>query len=192
MRFLCFYKPTKPEGTPPTHQEMAEMGKLIEESMKSGELLATEGCLPSTLGARIRLSGGKFNVIDGPFTESKELVAGFALIQTKSKEAAIEYVKKFLNVAGDGESEIRQKWILRRPSCEKRLRKIRVTDLSIFEKPCWPSKGGEVSVRSRSYGSRLQTRNFRSTTMRFMMLMIPEGYAEAQQARCLAPGLWRR
>jgi hypothetical protein len=87
---------------------MAEMGKLIEESMKSGVLLATEGCLPSALGARIRLSEGKFNVIDGPFTESKELVAGFALIQATSKEAAIEYVKNFLNVAGDGETEIRQ------------------------------------------------------------------------------------
>jgi hypothetical protein len=87
---------------------MEDMGKLIEKSMKSGELLATEGCLPSALGARIRLSGGNFNVIDGPFTESKELVAGFALIQAKSKEAAIEYVKNFLNVAGDGETEIRQ------------------------------------------------------------------------------------
>jgi hypothetical protein len=108
MRFLCLYKPAKPEGTPATQQEMADMGKLIEESMKSGELLATEGCLPSALGARIRLSGGKFNVIDGPFTESKELVAGFALIQATSKEAAIEYVKNFLNVAGDGETEIRQ------------------------------------------------------------------------------------
>jgi hypothetical protein len=108
MRFLCLYKPAQREDTPMTQQKMADMGKLIEKSMKSGELLATEGCLPSALGARIRLSGGKFNVIDGPFTESKELVAGFALIQAKSKEAAIEYVKNFLNVAGDGETEIRQ------------------------------------------------------------------------------------
>ena len=84
------------------------MGKLIEESMKSGVLLATEGCLPSAKGARIRLSGGKFTVTDGPFTESKELVAGFALIQARSKEEAIEYTKTFLKVAGDGETEIRQ------------------------------------------------------------------------------------
>ncbi len=108
MKFLCLYKPAKPEGTPPTEQEMAEMGKLIETSMKSGTLLATEGCLPSAKGARIRLSQGKFTVIDGPFTESKELVAGFALIQAKSKEEAIEYIKDFLKVAGDGETEIRQ------------------------------------------------------------------------------------
>ena len=108
MRFLCLYKPAKPEGTPPTQQEMAEMGKLIEESMKSGKLLATEGCLPSALGARVRLTGGKFNVIDGPFTESKELVAGFALIQAKSKAEAIEFIKDFLKVAGDGETEMRQ------------------------------------------------------------------------------------
>jgi hypothetical protein len=108
MRFLCLYKPAKPEGTPPTQQEMADMGKLIEESMKSGNLLATEGCLPSALGARVRLTGGKFNVIDGPFTESKELVAGFALIQAKSKAEAIEFIKDFLKVAGDGETEMRQ------------------------------------------------------------------------------------
>jgi hypothetical protein len=108
MRFLCLYKPAKPEGTPPTQQEMAEMGQLIEESMKSGKLLATEGCLPSALGARVRLTGGKFNVLDGPFTESKELVAGFALIQAPSKAEAIEFIKDFLKVAGDGETEMRQ------------------------------------------------------------------------------------
>jgi hypothetical protein len=108
MRFLCLYKPSKPEGVPPTQQEMAEMGKLIDESMKSGVLLATEGCLPTAKGARIRLSGGEFTVTDGPFTEAKELVGGFALIQAKSKQEAIEYTKRFLKIAGDGETEIRQ------------------------------------------------------------------------------------
>jgi len=108
MKFLCIYKPSKPEGTPPTQQEMAEMGKLVEEQMKSGILLATEGCLPSAKGARIRLAGGKFIVTDGPFTESKEVIGGFALIQAKSKQEAIEHVKHFLKVAGDGETEIRQ------------------------------------------------------------------------------------
>ena len=109
MRFLCLYKPSKPEGVPPTQQEMAEMGELCEESMKSGVLLANEGCLPSAKGARVRLlSGGKFTVTDGPFTESKELVAGYALIQAKSKQEAIEYTKRFLKVAGDGETGIRQ------------------------------------------------------------------------------------
>lgn len=108
MRFLCLYKPAKAEGTPPTQKEMDEMGKLIEDSMKSGVLLATEGCLPSALGARIRLSAGKFNVVDGPFSESKELVGGFALIQAASKAEAIEFTKEFLKIAGDGETEIRQ------------------------------------------------------------------------------------
>ena len=115
MRFLCLYKPSKPEGTPPTQQEMAEMGKFVEESLKSGSLLATEGCLPSAKGARVRLTGGKFTVTDGPFTEAKELVAGFALIQANSKEEAIEQIKQFLKVAGDGETEIRQ--VYEAPEC---------------------------------------------------------------------------
>jgi hypothetical protein len=108
MRFLCLYKSAKPEGTPPTQEEMTEMGKLIEESFKSGRLLAAEGCLPSAMGARVRLSQGKYHVTDGPFTESKEVIGGFALIQAKSKEDAIEFIKTFLKIAGDGESEIRQ------------------------------------------------------------------------------------
>ena len=108
MRFLCLYKSSKQEGTPPTQKEMAEMGKLIEDWTKSGVLLATEGCLPSAKGARVRLSGGKFTVTDGPFAEAKEVVGGFALIQAKSKPEAIELTKKFLKVAGDGETEIRQ------------------------------------------------------------------------------------
>jgi hypothetical protein len=87
---------------------MGEMGKLIEEWMKSGVLLATEGCLPSAKGARIRLSQGEFNVTDGPFTESKEIIGGFAMIKAASKEEAVEYTKRFLKTAGDGETEIRQ------------------------------------------------------------------------------------
>jgi hypothetical protein len=108
MRFLCLYKPARPEGAPPSQREMVEMGNLIEEQMKSGVLLATEGCLPSAKGARVRLSGGKLTVTDGPFTESKELIAGFALIRASSKEEAVEHTKKFLQIAGDGETEIRQ------------------------------------------------------------------------------------
>jgi hypothetical protein len=108
MRFLCIYKPGQPEGSPPSQKMMAEMGNLITEMTKAGVLLATEGCLPSIKGARIRLDDGKFTVTDGPFTETKEIIGGFALIQTNSKEEAIEWTKRFLNVAGDGESEIRQ------------------------------------------------------------------------------------
>ncbi len=108
MRFLCLYKSAKPEGAVPTQKEMEEMGKLIQEGMKSGWLLATEGCLPSALGVRVKRSGEKYTVTDGPFTEAKEIVGGFALIQAKSKEEAIQLTKDFLKVAGDGESEVRQ------------------------------------------------------------------------------------
>ena len=78
MKFLSIYKSAE-RGVPPTQEEMARMGKLIEEGMKAGWLVATEGCLPSALGARVRSSNGKLSVTDGPFTESKELVGGFAI-----------------------------------------------------------------------------------------------------------------
>jgi len=81
---------------------------LIEDHMKAGTLVATEGCMPSALGARVRLSNGKLNVTDGPFTEAKEVVGGFAILQANSKEHAVELAKEFLKVAGDGECEIRQ------------------------------------------------------------------------------------
>jgi hypothetical protein len=108
MKFLCIYKPAKKEGTPPTQQEIERMEKLLAEWGKEGVLLAAEGCLPSALGARLRQTNGKVTVTDGPFTESKELVGGFAIIRTKTKEEAIERTKIFLSLAGDGESEIRQ------------------------------------------------------------------------------------
>jgi hypothetical protein len=107
MRFLSVYK--SPErNTPPTPEEIARMGNLIEEWMKKGKLLSTEGCLPSALGARVRVDGGKFTITDGPFTEAKEVVGGFAILDAPSKEAAVEYVKEFLQVAGLGECELRQ------------------------------------------------------------------------------------
>src|SRR5215470_2030487 len=101
MRFLSVYKSSKPEGTPPTQQEMAEMGKLIEDMTKSGVLLATEGCLPSAFGAKVRLANGNITVTDGPFTEAKEVIGGFALLQVNSKAEAIEHTKRFLQIAGD-------------------------------------------------------------------------------------------
>ena len=107
MRFLSIYK--APEtGVLPTQEEMAKMGKLIEEGMRAGFLLAVEGCMPSATGARVRLSEGKLTVTDGPFTESKEVIGGFALLQANSKEEAIDLVKQFLEVAGEGECELRQ------------------------------------------------------------------------------------
>jgi hypothetical protein len=107
MRFLSIYK-TAESNTPPSPEFVASMQKLIEEGMKSGWLVATEGCLPSALGARVRSSGGKLTVTDGPFTESKEVVGGFAILEAKSKEDAIRLAREFLKVAGDGECELRQ------------------------------------------------------------------------------------
>jgi len=109
MRFLCIYRPGKPEtDAPPTQQEISAMGKLIEEMTKAGVLLATEGCVSSKKGARVRIDAGKVTVTDGPFPETKELIGGFALIQVKSKAEAIEWTKRFLAVVGEGESEIRE------------------------------------------------------------------------------------
>jgi len=107
MRFLSIYMCPE-RSTPPTPEEMARMGKLIEESMKRGQLLSTEGCMPTSLGARVRLENGKHSVSDGPFTESKEVVGGFAILDAPSKEAAIGYVKDFLDVVGGGTCEVRQ------------------------------------------------------------------------------------
>ena len=107
MRYLAIYRSAE-TGVPPSPENMAAMGKLIEEMAKAGVLLATEGCQPSSKGTRVRSSGGKFAVTDGPFTETKEVVGGFALFQVKSKEEAIEWTKRFLKLCGDGESEIRE------------------------------------------------------------------------------------
>jgi hypothetical protein len=87
---------------------MAEMGKINEELVKAGVLLAAEGLQPSSKGVRVRFSGDKRSVIDGPFTEAKELVAGFSLWEVKSMEEAIEWVKRYPNcMPGDSEIEIR-------------------------------------------------------------------------------------
>jgi hypothetical protein len=107
MRFLSIYK--APEtGKPPTPEHMAAMGELIERSMKAGNLLATEGCLPSALGVRVRRDGSNTTVTDGPFSEAKEVVGGFAILQADSKEEAIRLANEFLDVVGEGECEIRQ------------------------------------------------------------------------------------
>ena len=106
MRFLSIYT-AKESNQPPSPEHMTAMGKLIEEGMREGYLLGTEGCLPTAVGARIRITNGQFTVKDGPFTESKEVVGGFALLEATSKEEAVEWTKRFLRVAGDGESEIR-------------------------------------------------------------------------------------
>lgn len=108
MRFLSMVK--APEGgAPPTQEAMDRMEKLLEEGFKAGWLISAEGLLPSQHGFRVRTSGGKSTVTDGPFTESKELVGGFAIFTAASKEEAIALTKKFAAAGGgDAETEVRQ------------------------------------------------------------------------------------
>jgi hypothetical protein len=111
MRFMVLVKADKNSeaGILPDEKLLTEMGKFNEELVKAGVMLAGEGLHPSSKGARVRFSGDKRTVIDGPFTEAKELVAGFWLWQVKSKEEAIEWVKRCPNPTGaEGEIEIRQ------------------------------------------------------------------------------------
>ena len=109
MRFMVIVKASKESeaGVMPSQKLLAEMGKFNEELVKAGVLLAGEGLQSSSKGKRVRFSGAKRTVIDGPFTESKELIAGFWLWQVRSMEEAIEWVKRCPNPRGDeGESEI--------------------------------------------------------------------------------------
>ena len=112
MRFMVIVKSTpesEKEGALPDPQLLLEMGKYNEELSKAGVLLALDGLHPSSKGARVKFSGKSHTVIDGPFTEAKELVAGFSILQVKSLEDAIEWVKRGPNCsAGDYEVEIRQ------------------------------------------------------------------------------------
>ncbi|HUX12854.1 MAG TPA: YciI family protein [Spirochaetia bacterium] len=87
---------------------MDEMGAYIQKLAKSGVLTATDGLLPSSLGAKVRLSSGKLTITDGRFTEAKELIAGFAILNVESEAEAISHAPDFLRIAGDGETEIRR------------------------------------------------------------------------------------
>jgi hypothetical protein len=96
-------------GVMPSEELLTAMGKYNEELVKAGVMLAGEGLHPSSRGARVRFSGSKRTVVDGPFTETKELIAGFWLFEVKSKEEAIEWVKRIPNPTGEeSEVEIRQ------------------------------------------------------------------------------------
>jgi hypothetical protein len=112
MRFMLMVKATDDSeaGIMPSEEALAEMGKYNEELVKAGVMLAGEGLQPSSKGARVTFSGDKRTVTDGPFTETKELVAGFWIIEVKSKEEAIEWVKRCPNPMPDQEGviEIRQ------------------------------------------------------------------------------------
>ena len=110
MRVMVIVKATKNSeaGLMPSEQLLADMGKFNEELVKAGIMLAGEGLHPSSAGARVRFKGSERTVVDGPFTEAKEVVGGFAILNANSKEEAIEMAKQFLEVAGnDGTCELR-------------------------------------------------------------------------------------
>jgi hypothetical protein len=113
MRFMVIVKATpesEEEGALPDPELLLEMGKYNEELVKAGVLLALDGLHPSSKGARVKFSGKSRTVVDGPFTEAKELIAGFSILQVKSLEEAIEWVKRApnCNPGSDSEVEIRQ------------------------------------------------------------------------------------
>jgi hypothetical protein len=109
MRYMALWRPTREPVGAPKPEEMAAKGKLIDELFKEGVLIATDGLQSSATGAIVRSTGGKITVTDGPFTETKELVAGYAIFKVQSKEQMLELTKRFLKVVGvDGVSEIRQ------------------------------------------------------------------------------------
>ena len=108
MRFMVMVMATKESeaGIPPKPEAYAAMGKYNAELVKAGVLLAAEGLAESSKGARVKFSGDKRTVIDGPFAETKEVVAGFSIIQVKSMEEAIELVKRVPNIFPNGEAEV--------------------------------------------------------------------------------------
>ena len=108
MRFMVIVKATKDSeaGVMPSEKLLAAMGKYNEELVKAGVMLAGEGLQPSSKGKRVKFSGAKRTVIDGPFTETKELIAGFWLWQVRSMDEAIEWAKRCPNPFEEGESEI--------------------------------------------------------------------------------------
>lgn len=110
MRYMMFHSvdERKPDAFNPSPELIANMGNLMGEMMKAGVLLAGEGLRPSDTGARITFSDGKRTVVDGPFTEAKEVVAGFAIVQVKSKDEAMEWASRFADCVGDVTVEVRQ------------------------------------------------------------------------------------
>jgi hypothetical protein len=109
MRILGMMRATKESeaGAPPSPELMQRMGVFMEEVMKAGVLLATDGLHPSAKGKRVKITNGKVSITDGPFTESKELVASYALFEVKTMEEAVMWTRRFLEVLGEGECELR-------------------------------------------------------------------------------------
>lgn len=112
MRFMMTHKIDEQAAAanPPSPEHMMAMGALIEELTNSGVLIATGGLLPSSRGARLRFTGGERTITDGPFTETKEVIGGFGIVDVGSLEEAIALATRFAALVGDTEIEIRQMW----------------------------------------------------------------------------------
>ena len=112
MRFLSMIRIDENTGQVPSEQLMADMGKLIEELTRTGQLVSTAGLRPTSEGVRVRLHrGGRLTVVDGPFTETKEVIGGYAILEAQSKAEAVDLTRRFLMVHGaewDVECEVRQ------------------------------------------------------------------------------------
>ncbi len=111
MRFLSMIRVTEGTGQVPSEQLMTDMGKLIDEMTRAGTLVSTAGLRPTAEGVRVRLRNGNLSTVDGPFTESKEVIGGFAILEAKSRAEAIELTQRFLRIHGkewDIECEVRQ------------------------------------------------------------------------------------
>lgn len=106
MRYLTIFRSQESEN-PPTEAEMAAMGELIQDMITAGVLVTAEGCLPSRSGFRVRREGNQVSRTDGPFTETKEVIGGFAILEVASQAEAEHWTRRFLEVVGDGESEVR-------------------------------------------------------------------------------------
>ena len=111
MRFLSMIRIQENTGQVPSKQLMTDMGKLIEELTRAGRLISTAGLRPTSEGVRVRLRRGKLSMADGPFTETKEVIGGYAILDAASREEAIELTRRFLLIHGDEwdiECEVRQ------------------------------------------------------------------------------------
>ena len=115
MRFLGYTLADEVElpAEPPSPDMFEKMGRFVEEATKEGVIVATGGIAPTAMGAKIRLTDGEYTVVDGPFMEAKELVGGWALMECRDRDEAVEWSKRFLGVLGEGEVRVRPVCMLR-------------------------------------------------------------------------------
>ena len=121
MRYLAIINAPESES-PPSDREIEQMGKLIDEMARAGVLVTTEGCQHSASGTRVRRAGDRITIKDGPFTEAKEVVGGFAILEVASKDEAIEWTKRFQSGAGDGTCHL----------------------LRLYDQPAFDARGGSL------------------------------------------------